>query len=158
MKKQKLILVSLLALLTIGVYAQDNAIGLRIGGGSFSGAEISYQTPMWGERLEADFGFSSGDGYSSFGVVGVYQWVFPIENGFNWYAGFGPGLSLGSYKNADGNYDSKVNLGVAGNIGIEYNFSEVPLQLSLDTRPMFNILHDSSGSLLYFALGVRYKF
>ncbi len=158
MKTQKVILFALLLSLPLGLFAQDKAIGLRLGAGAYTGAEISYQTPFMGERLEANLGLAAGDGYSSAAVTAVYQWLFPIENGFNWYAGFGPGVAIGSYKNANGDFESKFNLGVAGNLGIEYNFDQVPLQLSLDTRPMFNLLYDSTGSLLYFGLGIRYKF
>ena len=57
--------------------------------------------------------------------------------------------------------DSGTFLFVAGDLGIEYNFEEVPIQLSLDIRPelYFNsddFREDSFGPDI--ALGIRYRF
>ena len=41
-------------------------------------------------------------------------------------------------------------------LGIEYNFSEVPLQLSLDGRPEFGIINDDFD--MGYGLGIRYTF
>ena len=137
----------LLAAFTIGavfiseVKAQEiseNALGLRIGGGGGFGAEVSYQRAIGGDnnRLELDLGWRNDSNYDAIKLVGLYQWVWNIEGGFNWYAGAGAGL---------GNYDDNRNLDgrdpndglfalLAGDIGIEYNF-DFPLLLSLDFRP-----------------------
>ena len=74
----------------------DNAIGLRLGDSDGFGAEISYQRALGdNNRLEADLGWRSGDGYDGFKLTGVYQWVWELDGNFNWYAGAGGGL--GSY-------------------------------------------------------------
>ncbi|MDZ7849096.1 MAG: hypothetical protein U5L96_21560 [Owenweeksia sp.] len=71
-------------------------------------------------------------------ITGIYQWVMPLEKGFNWYAG--PSLGLGiidfdrKWPRFRDDY-STLYLALGGDIGIEYIFAEVPIQLALDLRP-----------------------
>lgn len=146
------------------VQAQDiskNALGLRLGDNDGFGGEISYQRGLSSNnRLELDLGWRDNDHVSAFKLAGLYQWVWNIDGGFNWYAGVGGGLGNWSYEynNNSANVDhSEFAVFVAGDIGIEYNF-DIPLQLSLDFRPeiYFNDgLEDDFGP--DFALGIRYK-
>jgi hypothetical protein len=137
--------------------AQDiskNALGLRLGDNSGFGAEISYQRGLSkNNRLELDLGWRNSNNADALKLSGLYQWVWNIDGGFNWYAGLGGGV--GSWK--DGN-NSDTSLFAAGDIGIEYIFQEAPIQLSLDFRPefYFNDVQDSFGPDI--ALGVRYRF
>ena len=156
----KTIIVSAVMLMGLGFVANaqeisKNAIGLRLGNNNGFGAEISYQKGLSNNnQLEADFVWRNNDDVSAFKLTGIYQWIWEIDNEFNWYAGAGVGL--GSW-NASTNSGSFVY--VAGNVGIEYNFREVPLLISLDYRPEFggNGYFDTNyGSDI--ALGIRYKF
>ena len=55
--------------------------------------------------------------------------------------------------------ESGVGVGVGGQLGIEYDFNAngAPILLSLDARPMFDLIND--GGFGYgAALGVRYTF
>lgn len=137
----------------------ENAIGLRLGGGNGFGVEISYQRALSSNnRLELDLGLRDDDHFNAFQLTGIYQWLWHIEDGFNWYAG--PGLGLGFY-NFDNDYPtndaSEAYFFIAGNVGIEYNF-DIPLMLSLDFRPEFGF--DDYGDDVGFGigLGVRYQF
>ncbi len=136
----------------------ENALGLRIGGGGGYGAEISYQRAMGGEnnRLELDLGWRNDSNYDAIKLVGLYQWVWNIEGGFNWYAGAGAGIG-----NVDDNrdFDDGVFALIAGDIGIEYNF-DFPLLLSLDFRPEigFNDYDAVDNFTPDIALGIRYQF
>ncbi len=123
-----------------------HAIGLRLD----YGAEISYQHGLGSNRIEADLGWWN----NGFSITGVYHWVFNIDGGFNWYVG--PGASLKFY-NDNSDDGSGVGLGIGGQIGIEYNF-DFPLQLSLDARPMWDVLYSGGGFHDWVALGIRYKF
>ncbi len=147
--------------------AQDiskNALGLRLGDNDGFGGEVSYQRGLSkNNRLELDLGWRNSNEDDAMKLVGLYQWVWEIENGFNWYAGFGGGI--GSWSNSEGSTnDSGVFLLAAGDIGIEYNFQEAPIQLSLDFRPEFYL--NNSGSNKFrdenfgpdIALGIRYRF
>ena len=144
-----------------------NALGLRLGDNYGFGAEISYQRKLQkNNRLELDLGLRNNEYADSFKLVGLYQWIWNIEGGFNWYAGIGAGI--GSWKYGDkfkknnpyyyGSYDGGTYGLIAGDLGIEYNF-DFPLQVSLDFRPEFvlgNGYGRNYGSDI--GLGLRYKF
>jgi hypothetical protein len=143
MKKTFLLLVLLVGL-SLTMKAQESALGIRCG----YGGEISYLHPMGGDnRLEADLGLWS----HGVDATAIYDWVFKdwplnFDGNFHWFTGVGG--TLGLHNNA--------SLGLAGNIGVEYNFN-IPLQLSLDYRPVFYFGSDGFwGDGV--ALGVRYVF
>jgi hypothetical protein len=165
---KKLVLSAFLLIgLAFSSNAQDrkNAIGLRLGDNDGFGGEVSYQRSLSTKnRLEFDLGWRNTDYYDAIKLAGLYQWVWNIEGGFNWYAGVGGGLGTWEYNDdlppwANGNDDNGTFLFLAGNIGIEYNF-DFPLQLSLDFRPEVyfgdDYREDNFGPDI--ALGVRYKF
>lgn len=132
----------------------DNALGLRLGGSNGLGTEISYQKGLSdNNRLELDLGWSNREDSDAFRLTGIYQWLWNIEGGFNWYAG--AGAAVGSVE-FEGNND--VFLTAAGNIGIEYDF-DFPLLLSLDFRPEIGIANYYGEDLGFdLALGIRYQF
>lgn len=147
---------------TFAASAQEiskNALGLRIGDNDGFGGEISYQRGLGNNnRLEVDLGIRSGKDYDGFKIAGLYQWVWNIEGGFNWFAGVGGGLGNYSYDLPTPlKSESETFLFAAGNIGIEYNF-DIPLLLSLDARPElgFGDFRDDLGFDI--ALGIRYQF
>jgi hypothetical protein len=162
----KKIILSAFMLIGLAFSAQSqtiskNALGLRLGDNDGFGGEVSYQRGLSGNnRLELDLGFRNNKNYDAFKLVGLYQWVWQIDQGFNWYAGIGGGVGSWSY-DYGGSNDSGTILLAAGDIGIEYNFSEVPFQLSLDFRPEFYFDYekyrdDNFGPDI--ALGIRYRF
>lgn len=103
--------------------------------------------------MELDLGWRNSKNIDAFKLVGLYQWVLPIENRFDWYYGFGGGL--GAFETNTG--DAIFAL-VAGDIGIEYNFN-IPLLLSLDFRPELGVNNAYSSGLDFdIALGIRYQF
>jgi len=161
MKKVFLLTLTFIGLV-FSVSAQDiseNAIGLRLGDSDGFGAEISYQRALGGNnRLEVDLGIRSGNDFDGFKATGLYQWVWNIEGGFNWYAGAGGGLGSYSYDDVpDGFDDSETFVFVAGDVGIEYNF-DIPLLLSLDIRPELGFGDFRDDLDFDIALGIRYQF
>ena len=163
----KNILITFLLVIAVGftVNAQEiskNALGLRLGDNDGFGGEISYQARLSSSnRLELDLGWRDGKNYDGFKLTGLYQWVMPIENRFNWYLGLGVGV--GSYDFNDDNNDNDNKdtfVFIAGDIGIEYNFS-IPLLISLDFRPELGFgdsNFNNDGLDLDIALGLRYQF
>ncbi|TRO66444.1 hypothetical protein [Christiangramia sabulilitoris] len=140
----------------------ENALGLRVGDGGGFGAEVSYQRALGGDnnRLELDLGWRNNDNFDAIKLVGLYQWVWNIEGGFNWYVGAGAGL--GNYddnRRNDIDYDDGLFAVIAGDVGIEYNF-DFPLLLSLDFRPeiYFSNYRESKDFGPDIALGIRYQF
>lgn len=140
-----------------------NALGLRLGDNDGFGAEVSYQRNLSSNhRLELDLGWRNSNYSDAFKLTGLYQWVWNIEDGFNWYAGVGGGVGSWSHDRYVGpnHYEDDGTFAfVAGDIGIEYNF-DIPLQLSLDFRPELYFNDDYRGDIFGpdIALGVRYKF
>lgn len=158
MKKVLFVMAAALFMAAGMVDAQPRAIGGRLG----YGAEVSYQHSLGSANmLEVDFGLP---GFGGLEAAVTYDWLFPItswqEQGtWNWYAGVGAGLGMYGFNHVTG------YAGVAGRIGVEYNFW-FPLNLSLDWRPIvgpyFSENHVGfNGWGLWqggIALGVRYLF
>ena len=160
MKRFGLIVFIMAAFAAIAV-AQPRAIGGRIG----YGVEVSYQHGL-GENnmVSVDLGLP---GFLGVEAAATYDWLNPgglvipwdEKGSWNWYAGVGAGVGFWGFNNIYGFG------GVAGRIGIEYNFW-FPMQLSLDYRPIIGV-GGSNGVVgfntngLYaggIALGVRYLF
>lgn len=162
--KNNLLLVAAFICATSSMMAQNiapNAIGLRIGDSDGFGTEISYQRAL-GEnnRLELDLGYRSARQFTAFRVAGIYQWVWNIDGGFNWYAGVGGGVGSFDFKdNFPGRDEADTFFAfVSGDIGIEYDF-DFPLILSLDFRPELGINNAVDDDLDFdIALGIRYQF
>ncbi|RCS28195.1 hypothetical protein DUT90_02510 [Polaribacter sp. WD7] len=140
---------SLIFAATFSINAQDisdNAIGLRFGGGNGIGGEVSYQKALGSNnRLEIDLGLANE--FANFKVTGLYQWVWNLENKFNWYAGAGGGIVSAS----------GTGIYAAGVVGIEYNF-DAPILLSIDYRPEVGVAGGLDGLNSDVALSVRYQF
>jgi len=165
MKKLVLILIAIGAF-SFSANAQeiaDNAIGLRLGGSDGFGPEVNYQRALSdNNRLELGLGWRSNNDFDAFKLTGLYQWVWNLDGGFNWYAGPGAGIASVDYDddffdNDDRFDDSETYLFIAGDIGIEYNF-DIPLLLSLDFRPEFGFGDYNDDVDFDIALGVRYQF
>jgi hypothetical protein len=165
---KKLILTTLTICFAMNLQAQEisqNAIGLRLGNNDGFGAEVSYQHKLSSEnRLELDLGWRANDTVNALKLAGLYQWVWNLDGDFNWYAGAGGGLGSWSYANKYKNlpgFNNATTSGVyffgAGDIGIEYNF-DIPLLVSLDFRPEFNINGYGTNYGSDIALSARYKF
>lgn len=151
----KKVLVLLAAIVAFGfaANAQDNAIGVRGAFGSSTGAELSFQKGLGGNRLELDLGWRGHEHWSYINLSGVYQWTWDITGGLGWYAGVGANLGLYTGDHVE----DAFGIGVLGQIGLEYKFS-IPLQISLDARPQWDLLGEASGFGYGIALGLRYCF
>ena len=167
---KKIILSAIMLIgLAFTAQAQDiskNALGLRLGGNNGFGGELSYQRGLSkNNRLELDLGWRNRNNYDNNGyddnaikLAALYQWVWNIDGGFNWYAGVGGGLGNYSYDIKNDKRYSETFVFAAGDIGIEYNF-DFPLLISLDFRPEFGgngYYKNNYGSDI--ALGLRYQF
>jgi hypothetical protein len=162
---KKIILSALMLVgLAFNMQAQDiskNALGLRLGNNDGFGGEISYQRGLSeNNRLELDLGWRNSNNIDALKLAGLYQWVWNIDNGFNWYAGVGAGFGSWNY-NFNGTKNNGSFLFAAGDIGVEYTFKEAPIQLSLDLRPELYFNSTAYRDTNFgpdLALGIRYKF
>ncbi len=162
MKKIILVLILLISGI-VSINAQNmsnNALGVRFGDNDSFGGEISYQKKLGVRtRFELDLGFRDYVKTDAFKLTGVFQWVFFIDNGFNWYAGVGAGIGSWSNKNSqEPNNDPGVFINADGNIGIEYDFN-APILISLDFRPEIGVIGTyGKDSDLDLAMSIRFQF
>ena len=145
MKKTLILLAAILGFAVVAS-AQPRAIGVRAG----YGGELSYQHGLGGNFAEFDLGwFSNG-----FDVVGIYDFILGGSGDVNVY--LGPGAQLGFYNHVDGT--TGLNVGIAGQLGVEWNIPSIPLQLSVDWRPVFFFLNNRGFGYDSVGLGIRYRF
>ncbi len=152
MKKLIISLIFVVGIVSVlSAQLDKKAIGVRFGGFSGYGAEVSYQQPLGANRVEFDLGLNGW----GFGLNGLFQWVKPLPQlyeGFNWYWGVGAGLGLYNFNSAG----TAFGLGVLGQIGLEYNF-EFPLQLSIDYRPGLYVMPSIYPTYDGICLSARYR-
>lgn len=154
---KRIILVIVAAFAISAANAQIENLGVRLFGLDNLGAELSAQWDMGSNRLETDFGWTFGDNFGAVSFSGIWQWKGEIGSGFGWFAG--PGVSAGLwFYDSDADDDGGLNVAIAGQAGVEYNFDAIPLQLSVDVRPSFSLIPSTDFHFGGIALGVRYRF
>ena len=156
---------ALLILLVIGVGVQanaqeisKNAIGIRLSESNGFGPEVNYQRALGdANRLELGLAWHSERYWEDVKFTAIYQWVWNIDGGFNWYAGPGLGAGIESFdRYYDDNKDSEAFAFFTGDVGIEYSF-DFPLLVSFDFRPQVNLNYRDDVN---FDVGIsaRYQF
>ncbi|GAB2807934.1 hypothetical protein [Ferruginibacter profundus] len=133
MKKLFLFLIVALAF-SFTTKAQDegtsykNAIGIRLGSSVPAIKNgITYKHFIGNNAVEGILSF--GDGV---GICGLYEIHKPLSaENLQWLIGFGGYVGFNN---------STSNVGAAGIIGLDYKFSQVPLNLTLDWKPELNII------------------
>ena len=124
MRKGTQVILFFAALLFGAITTQAQELGLRFGhingndvalDGIFSTGEFS--------RVHGNLSF----GQNGLGLDALWNPIYDDipDTDFKWYAGFGPSVYL----------SDNFRLGAAGEVGVEYAFSEVPITLGLDFRP-----------------------
>ena len=150
MKKFILVMAAVLGLAAVAA-AQPRAIGVRAG----YGAELSYQHTLGGNNFgELDLGWSVG----SVRIGAAYDFLIAPVGPLNFYAGPQAYVGFGPSADAEGNSKTSLWAGVGAQLGLEYCFDSIPLQLSLDWKPSFNIVPASGFGWQGIALGIRYLF
>jgi len=143
--------------------AQDykSAIGLRLG----YPTSISFKHFL-NERnaVEVFVGFRNYTYVNNINIGALYQVHAPINGveGLKWYFGGGAAAFLWTYDDDyfPNNDYGGFNLGIMGNLGLDYKFATAPINLSLDWVPTFVIGDAYYNGFLggYGALSVRYTF
>lgn len=145
MKKFMAIAALMVATLTVSAQDYNWAAGLRFG--NLQG--IAGKMQLGENAIEAGLATDLSD-YLRFDAV--YEWQQPvIGEGFHFYYG------AGAYTNLGGNQD--FGLGAEAVAGLEYRIPiDFPLAVSLDYRPLFNIVGGFGADLVNFSFGVKYCF
>lgn len=136
----------------------NNAIGLR--GGVSQG--ITYKH-FFNKPLAMDAIFSVYEKGLTVQFLGEYH-AYDMVSGENFLFFAGGGFHLGYYDptknhewNPEANDDYYAVIGLDPVIGAEYVFDEIPLNVSLDIKPAFNIINNNDFWLSG-AISVRYIF
>ena len=134
------------------------AIGVR--GLGTSGLTIKHFTSS-NRALEGIVGFYP-NAFSATLLVERYAPAFS-EPGLNWYYGIGGHIATQSdVVKGDGIYrreTSEVGFGVDGIFGVEYKIREVPIAMSLDFKPFFEVATDGDAFIaLDPGLGIKVTF
>lgn len=152
---KKLILFTLITFFGLCAYGQKNynsALGLRFGADN-----RNLVTGITGKIFLSDqdavegilnFGFTRNTSFVS--ITGLYErhaTLFQIPE-INGYYGAGAGLGF---------TDNGVSAGLDGIVGVEYSFTEIPINLSVDVKPYLTVVPEV---FLTFnsALSIRYYF
>ena len=154
MKKSFLTLAFLVVFL-LDSNAQDYKTGIGIRGGLSNGLTvkhfISSESALEGLLTARWNGFLVTGLYEkhaqAFGVSGLY-----------WYYGFGAHIGAWNHNYKHDRYDNYSVIGIDGIIGIEYNITEIPFNISLDYKPGLNVLGKPLGMSDEVALSIRYVF
>lgn len=141
----------------------QHAIGARFG----SASGINYRYTLSQDRaIEGILSVQSNSTSNRFRVVGLYEYhkELPLNN-FSWYYGFGGSIGNYTYKaytNSNGEHipkNSELLLSIDGIVGIEYSLPTAPISLSLDVKPYFDFVQESSIKLFDpIGFSIRYKF
>ena len=144
MKKIFAVVVAVFAFVALAS-AQPRALGVRVGWGG----EVSYQHTLGAENfLEVDAGW----GANSVSIGAAYDFQIAPVGPFGFYAGPSAQVWMG------GDGDDNFVLGVGAQLGLEYIFPSFPLQISLDWRPVFDLIPSTGFGWQSVGLGIRYAF
>lgn len=137
--------------------AQDYNTGIGVRGGLANGVTIKHFVSS-NTAFEGIIS-SRWRGLQLTGLYEIHGRAFNTDR-LNWYIGFGGHLGFwnGDYANWGEPGDSYTVVGVDGILGLEYNFTEVPINLSIDWKPAFNIIGYTGFWADGGAFSIRYIF
>lgn len=148
-----------------GAYAQlttQNAVGARFG----TASGINYRFTLAPDRaVEGILSVQSNSTSSRFRLVGLYEYYKPLAHNFSWYYGFGGSIGSYTYKaytDPQGNHHNsqgELALSIDGILGVAYDIPDSPIALSLDIKPYFDFIQESSIRVFDpVGFSIRYKF
>lgn len=155
---KKLFFVFLIALfLGLKSNAQDYNTGIGLRGGAWNGLTVKH---FLSEKAAIEGLFESRwRGFNLTGLYEIHNRAFDIDR-LNWYYGVGAHIGFydSQYKKWGDNSGTYTVVGIDGILGLEYNFSEIPFNLSIDWKPAFNLAGYSGFWGDGGAISIRYIF
>ncbi len=155
---KKILFAILLTFFTISFsFAQDYRTGIGVRGGVSNGITIKHFVSS--KAAFEGIISSRWRGLQLTGLYEIHARAFNTDR-LNWYFGFGAHIGFwdGSYvKWGDSGYTYTV-AGLDGILGLEYNFREIPFNISVDWKPAFNFYGYSGFWTDDGALSIRYIF
>ena len=144
-------------LLATGAAAQDYNTGIGFRTGTSNGLTVKH---FLGEHSVIEGILATRwQGYNFTGLYQVYDRAFNTPR-LNWFYGFG--AHVGSFRGAEhrrfDDDEQHLLIGIDGIIGMEYNFTGIPFNISLDWKPAIDIIGGFYPWGDEVALSVRYIF
>ncbi|MDO9341554.1 MAG: hypothetical protein Q7T72_13650 [Bacteroidales bacterium] len=157
---KKIVITCLIVFCLVSVsYAQDYKTGIGLRVGPYNGLTVKH---FMGEKPAFELILATR--WSGFVITGLYEihnQAFNTER-LKWYYGFGGHIGFwnGDYTH---NYWGKVGtpytvVGIDGILGLEYSFTEVPINIGVDWKPAINIVGYNNYWYDGGALSIRYIF
>ena len=157
---KKIIFVSLLTTaiaFTASSQSYKTAVGVRL---SSSAAIVNNSISLkhfLNERSAIEALFSFGDPIALAALYEVHK-PFSTE-GLQWFYGGGGYIGfVKTWNPAKNQNETDVNFGAQGVIGLDYKFTNIPLNLSLDWKPELNLISDINFEPAAIGFTVRFTF
>lgn len=135
---QRILLAIVVFLFSLNLNAQQYNTGVGLRGGFSNGITVKH----FFSGNKAFEGIISNR-WRGLNLTGLVEFTQPFAEGFDWYYGVGGHIGFWRGYNNHPWFDEDENnytvIGLDGIIGIEYTFKEIPLNLSLDYKPAFNL-------------------
>lgn len=98
--------------------------------------------------------------HKGFRAAGLYEfnfYTFDKVPDLSWFVG--PGAHLGFWKNEfKNNYNSSVDLGIDGIIGLDYKIKNAPVDVSVDWQPAVTLIGSAGFTPAFGGFAIRYTF
>lgn len=152
-----MVLIAVMASSLTGFAQQTNSsdykasLGVKIS----SGLAASYKTFVNSSHaLEANTTFFR-QGVRLVGLYEFHFYAFDKAPGLSWY--IGPGAHVGFWKkDFRDKYNSTVDIGIDGVLGLDYKIPGAPINLSLDWQPSYSVLGTAGLSPQFGGFAIRY--
>lgn len=130
-----------------------NALGIRLG--NYNG--LNFKTFLSNANaLDFNLSFRNHDDNKIFRLTGLYEVHNNINNapGLKWYYGVGASIGSRRYRKEDDN----LYLAAVGVLGLDYKFTDAPINLALDWRPEFELTPNTDVNGGDVGLAIRFTF
>ena len=156
MRKVVLTVILAISIVTLAS-AQDYNTGVGLRGGLSQGLTLKH---FIGEKTAVEGLLSTR--WAGFDITGLYEIhnvAFEVDQ-LKWYYGGGAHIGFWNGDNVTWGTDgtSYTVIGIDGILGIEYSFSEAPINIGLDWKPAINLVGYSGFWGDGGALSIRYIF
>lgn len=123
----------------------SNALGIRL---STAQATIN-QSVSYRRYINENTAFEGLLSFDPIAVGALYEKIYPLgAPGLQWFFGGGAYVA----------FKGDNVFGAMGIVGLDYTFSEVPINLSLDWKPELNFINNVNFQASAVALSVRFVF
>ena len=151
MKKFFMMAVMLVSVLAVNAQDYNWAVGLR--GGMDKNAGITVKKGMDGSAWDFTGNWYLGSEQTKLNVQGLYELQYALVGSLDWYWGVGGHVGMWTTSNT-----GKLWLGLDAVIGLEFKFPTLPIAISLDYRPGFNFIPETSPAYGDAAFGLKFCF